>query len=83
MYFSLYRTGHQIKQHWLHLSIGVTTIGAKNVLHIEASLKLKNLLPTNPVHECLATVSQAAISAMPLPLQHPYLEFTTLGELLF
>ena len=46
MYFSLYRTGHQISKHWLQLSIGVTTIGAKQVLHIETSLRLKHLLPT-------------------------------------
>ena len=43
MYFSLYKTGHQFSKHWLHLSIGVTTIGAKIFLHIETTLKLKHL----------------------------------------
>ena len=46
MYFSLYSTDHQIKEHWLHLSIGVTAIGDEHVLHIEISLKLKHVLPT-------------------------------------
>ena len=86
MCFILHTVGHQINIHRLHLSIGVTTIGAKIKSHVATSLRLKHLFSYlegnklhNRIHEDPAAVTQEAISTMHLPLQASHLAVTTLG----